>query len=410
MKFTDFYAQPICGPSRAAIMTGCYPMRVLMHTNPNKRLGCPGLHPDEITIAEILKKTGYTTACFGKWHLGHEREYLPRRQGFDYYFGTPKYNGRTKYVDHSDFICELMRNEKVIEKPANQNTLTKRYTEEAIEFIGANKNKPFFIYLAHNFPHVPLHASKQFRGKSRRGLYGDTIEEIDYSTGRIFDALKKLGLDDNTLVVFVSDNGPWVREDIGDHGGSAAPLRGFKCTSWEGGFRVPCIMRWPGRIPPGEVCSEMATTMDFLPTFTKLAGAKVPTDRVIDGKDIMSLMSAEACAESPYEAFYYYAFTQLQAVRSGRWKLILPREANPKWMPAWYSCHMEAIPKPQLYDLKVDMEEKNDLAEEHPNVVARLMKLAEKAREDLGDYNKLGKGVRYFDRPIPSSPAMRNVR
>ena len=408
-KFTSFYAQPVCGPSRAAIMTGCYPMRVAEPGN--RKHPHTQLHPDEVTLAEVLKARGYATACIGKWHLADRQFSLatqPIRQGFDVFYGTPLYNGHTKFVRQSKFVCELRRNDKVIERPANQSTLTQRYTHETIRFIRQHKGQPFFVYLAHNMPHVPLHASEPFRGKSRRGLYGDVIEEIDWSTGQILDALKELGLDERTLVVFTSDNGPWIEKQIGDHAGSAAPLRGAKMMAWEGGLRVPCIMRWPARIPAGKVCGELATTMDLLPTFAKLAGAKAPDDRAIDGKDIWPLMAGEDDAKSPCEAFYYYAYLRLLAVRSGKWKLVLPRPARPPGT-SWSARMIEAVPKTQLYDLEADVGEKHDVAAQHPEAVAQLRKLAEKGRDDLGDYDRLGKGARYFDKQaeVPKTPADR---
>jgi len=400
VKFTSFYAQTVCGPSRAALMTGCYPLRVAKRNNQVDIH--PFLHDKEITIAEILKTAGYATACFGKWDLaGHsQRRYdpklLPTRQGFDYFFGTPTSN---------DSVVNILRNEKVIEKRADMNTLTKRYTEEAVKFITSNRSKPFFVYMPHTMPHTLLGASKQFKGKSKRGLYGDVIEEIDWSVGRILDTVKALGLDDNTYVLFFSDNGPWEKK--GGRGGSALPLRGAKTSSWEGGLRVPCIMRAPGRIPAGKVCDEIACTMDMNPTLAKLAGARAPDDRVIDGHDISDLMHGKRGAKSPTKAFYYYVHTHLQAVRSGKWKLHLARPAEPPWGPRWAS-HIKRedvmeIPNPMLFDLEADIGERKDVAEANRDVVARLLKLAEWARQDIGDYNVIGKNARFFD-PQPKRP------
>ena len=407
MKFTDFYAQPVCGPSRAAIMTGCYPIRVAEPGNVKNPHTI--LHPEEITVAEVLKTRGYATACLGKWHLagsgGGGRgpfppERMPNRQGFDYFFGTPMYNGATRTV-RPGFVCQMMRNGEVIEDNADMNTLTQRYTQEALEFVRRNRDRPFFLYLAHNMPHVPLGASENFRGKSKRGLYGDCVEEIDWSTGRVLDALKELGLEERTLVVFTSDNGPWIEKQIGDAGGSANPLRGAKMMTWDGGPRVPCIVRWPGHVPAGRTSGELVSTLDVLPTFARLAGADVPRDRIIDGKDIFPLMSGQAGAVSPHEAFYFYCFTHLQAVRSGKWKLVLPRPAHPKWC-GWSARMIDAVPSTQLYDLDADIEEKRDVATGHPDVVERLMKWVEQAREDLGDYDRIGKGARFFDKPVPT--------
>ncbi|MDA2928588.1 sulfatase [Acidobacteria bacterium AH-259-O06] len=410
MKFTSFYTQAVCGPSRAAIMTGCYPVRVAEPDNVKNQHTV--LHPDEITLAETLKASGYATACLGKWHLAGAGEgpspgegpfppqLMPNAQGFDYFYGTPLFNGYTKYNEQTGFRCQLMRNSEVLEEDADLDTLTQKYTSEAIKYILEHKDRPFFLYLAHNMPHVPLGASEKFKGQSKRGLYGDAVEELDWSTGQILDTLKEQGLDDDTLVVFTSDNGPWIEGVIGDHGGSADPLRGAKMMTWEGGLHVPCIMRWPGKIPANQVCDEVATTMDLLPTFAKLADVNLPADRVMDGKDIWPLMMGQKNATSPHEVFYYYAYTHLQAVRSGRWKLVLPRPARPPWT-GWSARMIDQILKPQLYDLQLDIGEHLDVAGEHADIVVRLMKLAEKAREDLGDYNRIGKGARFFDDAPP---------
>ena len=399
-KFASFYAQTVCGPSRAALMTGCYPLRVAKKDN---RVDIhPYLHSREITIAEILKAAGYTTACFGKWDLaghrqkGYAPELLPTRQGFDYFFGTPTSN---------DSIVNLLRNEKVIENRADMNTLTQRYTEEVVAFIRRSGEKPFFVYLPHTMPHTRLGVSAKFRGKSKRGLYGDVIEELDWSTGRILDTIKELGLDEDTYVIFTSDNGPWELRKA--HGGSAKPLRGAKTSTWEGGLRVPCIVRAPGRVPAGTTCDEIATTMDLLPTLAKLAGGKVPDDRVIDGHDITALLHGVKGATSPTKAFYYYQHTHLQAVRSGRWKLHLPRAAQPPWAPRW-GGHIKkedviAIPKPMLFDLQADIGESRDVADKNPDVVRRLLALAEQASNDIGDYDRIGKGAR-FHGPAPKRP------
>jgi len=400
MKFTSFYAQTVCGPSRAALMTGCYPLRVAKRNN---RMDIhPYLHTKEITIAEVLKDAGYTSACFGKWDLaghrqrGYDPKLLPTRQGFDYFFGTPTSN---------DSVVNLLRNDEVIEKKADMNLLTRRYTAEAVKFIRDNKDKPFFVYIPHTMPHTRLGASPRFKGKSKRGLYGDVIEEIDWSVGRILDTVGKLGLDEKTYVLFFSDNGPWVIKK--SHGGSPGPLRGAKTSSWEGGLRVPCIMRAPGRIPAGKVCDELASTLDILPTLAGLAGGKTPGDRVIDGHDIADLMHGKPNAKSPTKAFYYYVHTHLQAVRSGKWKLHLPRPARPPWTPGW-ARHINAkdvikVVKPMLFDLEADIGERTDVAENNPDAVATLLKFAARAREDIGDYNRIGKNARFFD-PQPRRP------
>ncbi|MCK4294744.1 MAG: sulfatase-like hydrolase/transferase [Planctomycetes bacterium] len=389
MKFTSFYVTSgVCTPSRSSLMTGCYPRRVNMHQSARGEwvlfpVAKKGLNPDEITIAEVLKAQGYATACVGKWHLGDQPQFLPTRQGFDYYFGIPYSNDMGSRQRKQNPPLPLLRNEKVIEAPADQNTITKRYTEEVIKFITANKDKPFFVYLPHTMPHNPVHSSDAFRGKSANGGYGDCVEEIDWSTGQILAALKKLGIDDNTLVIFTSDNGAANR-----WGGGNAPLSGGKGSTMEGGMREPCVIRWPGKIPAGTECSELACTMDLLPTFAKLAATTAPTDRIIDGKDIWPLMAARKGAKSPHEAFYYYYRDRLQAVRSGKWKLHLPRkqkrsrDKKPEQWPA------------RLYDLEADIAEKNDLTAKHPAVVKRLLALAEKAKQDLGDGSQKGANQR----------------
>ena len=366
VKFTSFYAQPICSPSRASLLTGCLPMRVSIPDVlfPHSKTG---INSDEITIAEILKDRGYTTACIGKWHLGHQDKFLPRRHGFDYFYGLP-YSNDMDAQSRKEPQIPLMRNEEIIEQPANQAMLTERYTDEAIKFIKQNKDNPFFLYLPHTMVHVPLHASEKWCGVSKRGLYGDTVECIDWSTGEILDTLAELGLEDNTLVIFTSDNGPWLV--MKENGGRALPLREGKGTCYEGGLRVPTIMRWPGRIPAGSECSETSSTMDILPTFAHLAGAEVPQDRIIDGRDILPLITGEDGAKTPHEAFFYYMRDELRAVRSGKWKLVVkPLEDG----------------KPALYDLESDISESNNLASENPDVVMRLQVLLDKCREDIGD-------------------------
>lgn len=375
MRFTDFYAAaPICSPSRAALLTGCYPPRVGV-----TRVFFPkddiGLSRSNSTIAEILKPQGYATACIGKWHLGHKPEFLPTRRGFDSYFGIPYSNDMT--IDPEAKLAEdivlregvnvegirsgsfrntdtlLMRDEEVIEFPADQTTITQRYTRKAVDFIKTNRDKPFFLYLAHTMPHVPLAASPEFKGKSKRGLYGDTIEEIDWSAGKILDTLKELGLDSNTLVIFTSDNGPWLQ--FNEDGGSALPLRDGKFATYEGGMREPCIAWWPGKIPAGVVCGEVASTIDFLPTFAGLANAQLPEEQIIDGKDIFPLLNGTPGAESPHDAFYYYAGEQIQAIRQGKWKL----------------RYIEGG-QPELYDLESDISESNNLAVDQPDLVSSM--------------------------------------
>lgn len=411
MRFTHFYAQTVCGPSRAALMTGCYPLRVGKKGN-NQKPVHPFLHAREITMAEILKERGYATACFGKWDLaghmqkGYDRSLLPTRQGFDYFFGTPTSN---------DSVANLLRNEKLIESKADMANLTERYTDEALSFIRNNSKRPFFVYIPHTMPHLRLAASEKFRGKSSRGLYGDVIEEIDFNVGRIVEEIKTLGLARDTYIIFTSDNGPWFldrhprlsrqKDEGGSHGGDAAPLRGHKTSTWEGGVRVPCVMWAPGRIPAGKVCPEIATTMDMLPTLAALAGGNVPKDRVIDGKSIVDLMHGGKSAKSPTKAFYYYAHTQLMAVRSGRWKLHLPRKVNT--MKRWHVYHKASdiidFSEPHLYDLEKDPGETSNVAGKHPDTVRKLTALADWARNDIGDHDRIGKNARFFD-PQPRRP------
>ncbi|MBM3757937.1 MAG: sulfatase, partial [Acidobacteria bacterium] len=403
-RLTNFYAQPICGPSRSALMTGCYPMR-LAEENNKKHLH-PVLHSKELTLAEVLKPAGYATAMIGKWDLGghsntaYRPGLLPAHQGFDMHFGTPSSN---------DSVTEtvLMRDGKVVEKPAEQTTLTERYTDEAIRFIREKRHQPFFLYLCPNMPHTALAASAKFKGKSPRGLFGDVVEELDFNVGRILDALRQQGLDRNTYVLFTSDNGPWLIKR--QEGGSSGPFRSGKVSTWEGGVRVPCIFWAPGRIPAGRVIPEMAATLDVMPTFARLAGQTPPSDRVIDGLDIGPLLHGAASAQSPRDTYYYYLWTHLQAVRRGKWKLHVPRPGQPQWiMPLLRSPHIEArdaqdIAQPMLFDLDADPGERYDVAAANPEVVRDMLELVERVRTDLGDYNRTGKNVRFFD-PMEAPP------
>ena len=390
MRFTSFYVTSgVCTPSRSSLMTGCYPRRVNMHADHDNLCvlfpqGKKGLNPSEVTIAEVLKGEGYATGCVGKWHLGDQKEFLPTRQGFDYYFGIPYSNDMGGRKNTNRPPLPLLRNEEVIEAPADQTTLTKRYTQEVVNFVKANKDKPFFVYLPHTMPHLPIFSSSAFHGKSANGKFGDAVEEIDWSTGEILKVLKEAGIDERTLVVFTSDNGA-----ARGPGGSNGPLSGWKGSTMEGGMREPCVMRWPGAIPAGASCDELAITMDLLPTFARLAGAKVPGDRKIDGKDIWGLMSGAKGAESPHEVFYYYQMDQLQAVRSGKWKLHLalkPKKRN--WGKPIAESGLE------LYDVAADVGETKNVVGEHPNVLKRLLGLAEKGRVDLGDTGRAGANQR----------------
>lgn len=411
MRFTDFYAQTVCGPSRAALMTGSYPLRVA--TERNTVNVHPYMHSNEITIAEVVKESGYTTAAFGKWDLaGHSQDpkkysanLMPRKQGFDYYFGTPSSN---------DSRVNIIRNESVIEENTDMSLLTQRYTDETIDFIKRSKDKPFFVYLAHTMPHIRLDVSKAFKGKSDGGIYGDVIEELDWNVGRIFDTLKEEDLERSTYVFYMSDNGPWylghseghlkrIGPDAESHGGSAYPLRGAKTSTWEGGLRVPCIMWAPGKIPAGTVSAEIASTMDMLPTIASLSGSEIPTDRVIDGEDLSKIIHGTAKMKAHAKPFYYYQRTQLQAVRVGKWKLHLPRPADEFWRRYSKPEDVFDIEKPLLFDLENDIGETTDIASSNPEVVAKLLAHAEHGREDIGDIDRIGRNARFFD-PEPKRP------
>jgi len=392
VRLTDFYVTaPICSPSRASLLTGRYAQRAGLPfvLFPTERKGLP---PEEFTLAELLKERGYATACIGKWHLGFLPPFQPTQQGFDEFFGLPYSNDSARQPPDKPFDpvlapveLPLLRGTNIVEAPALQETLTERYTDEAVRFIRRNRDRPFFLYLPHTFPHRPLHASDRFRDRSRAGLYGDTVECLDWSTGRILDTLAELGLDKQTLVCFTSDNGPPPAAPArGEQGasGSAGSLRGWKFTAYEGGFRVPAIFRWPGKIPAGRVCPELATTLDLLPTLANLAGAKPPRDRTLDGKDIWPLLTRTG-ASSAHKLFCYYLDHQLQAVRSGRWKLILEQDEYPSLTTIMYTNRLDVMQKhfplrdqPSLYDLDTDPSEQHDVATTHPDVVKRLTKLA----------------------------------
>ena len=412
MRFSSFYAQPICGPSRAALMTGCYPLRVAERGNVKNVH--PELHSEEITIAEILKEEGYATGCFGKWDLakhsqfGFHPDLMPNHQGFDYFFGTPTSNDRR---------VDLLRNEEKVDLDADMSRLTQRYTDEVIQFITEHRDEPFFVYLPHTMPHTRLDASGQFKGKSDRGLYGDVVEEIDFSAGRILDTVRELELSQDTYVIFTSDNGPWLVKNqdhqqgtaAGDHGGSAGMLRSGKVSTWEGGVRVPCIVWAPGRVPEGATCDELSSTLDMLPTLASLAGGTPPAGRVIDGEDIGHLFRGEFEKANPDKVFYYYFLTNLQAVRQGPWKLHLARPEQPGWLgPFARNGHIhpdddKGFPEPALYNLEDDLSEQHDVAAAHPEVVERLLALAEEARNDIGDHDRVGMNMRFFD-PMNERP------
>ncbi|MEI6605368.1 MAG: sulfatase [Verrucomicrobiota bacterium] len=394
LMLTSFYVSSgVCSPSRSSLMSGCYPLRIGMHVSSK---GCyvlvpgdeRGLNPAEMTLPRMLKQQDYATICIGKWHLGDQAPFMPRCYGFDSYFGIPFSNDMGSEVkgELKGGLPELplLRNETVIEAPVDQNGITARYTAEAIAFIEKNKDRPFFLYLPHMQVHLPLRSGERYRGKSAAGAYTDSVEEMDGSTGEIMATLKKLGLDNNTLVIFTSDNGSY-------HPGSNLPLSGGKATTMEGGMREPCIMRWPGHIPAGSTCDEVAATIDLLPTLAHLTGATLPTDRAIDGKDISDLMQCKPGARSPHtEGYFYYFMSQLQAVRLNQWKLRLSLDPE----ISGFTGQPKGKSELRLYDLMADPGEKINLAADHSAIVAQLTALAATARQEIGDYQVKGRGQR----------------
>jgi arylsulfatase A len=416
MRLTSFYAAPVCTPSRAQMMTGCYAKRVSM---PQVIFpACPtGLSAKEHTVAGLLKQQGYATMAIGKWHLGDQPEFLPTRRGFDHYLGLPYSNdmggstnapakqaARKKKNNQTQPRppLPLLRDGKVIEAPADQDTLTARYTAEAVNFITANKDHPFFLYFPHTAVHVSLHPGAAFKGKSANGTYGDWVEEVDWSVGRVLDTLRALKLAERTLVLFTSDNGPWLTQ--GTNGGVAGPLHGGKGTTWEGGMREPTIAWWPGRIAAHSACDAPMSEMDVLPTLVKLAGGQVPEDRKIDGKDIWPLLSGRT-KTSPHEALFCFSGLRLEAVRSGPWKLaITPQGTGRRKGEAEPVKHTG----PRLYNLETDIGELNDVAAQNPEVVARLQKLIQQMDADLGVVGE-GPGVRPPDRVANPQPLLKRV-
>ncbi len=400
-KLTSFYAAPVCSPSRAALMTGCYPKRALPIPHVLFPIGETGLSPKEITVAEVLKEKGYATAIVGKWHLGDQPEFLPNAQGFDLHFGLPYSNDMGPLSDgvRSDLgkpipqqegkgqpPLPLLRNGKVVRRvlPDDQQSLVEIYTDEAVKFIKAKKAAPFFLYVPHNAVHFPIYPGKQWAGKSPNGIYSDWVEEVDWSVGEILKTVRENNLSENTLVIFTSDNGGTPRS-------VNAPLRGFKGSTWEGGMRVPTIAWWPGKIPADTQSDAIAGMFDIMPTFAALAGAKVPTDRKIDGANIWPQLSGEANAKPAHETFYYYRGLQLEAVRHGNWKLQIAQGQSTA---------------PQLYNLRDDIGEEKDVAKENPAVVTQIQAFVDAMKDDLG-LNGITPGCRELGRvenPRPLIP------
>ncbi len=427
MRFTDFsVSSAVCSASRAALLTGCYHQRIGIAgaLGPDAQIG---IGAQEMTIAELCQQKGYATACFGKWHLGHHPKFLPTRHGFDEYLGLPYSNDmwplHPNYAKHPPETAQrkqgypalpLIDGETVIDAEVtgqDQTQLTKTYTERAVSFIERHREQPFFLYVPHSMVHVPLFASERFAGKSGKGAYGDVVMEIDWSVGEILGTLARCGLDDNTLVVFTSDNGPWL--SYGNHAGAAGSLREGKGTMFEGGIRTPTIARWPGRVPAGATCAEFASTIDILPTIAKVIGAPLPPHK-IDGLDISPLLFGEPGATSPHRLFCcYYAGGQLQAVRDARWKLHFPhsyatlagKEGGKDGSPAPYTNHKIEL---SLFDLKADPGETSNVLAAHPDIVERLQRLAADARVDLGDAltKTTGSGVRAAGKLAAGDPRL----
>ena len=408
-KFTNFHVpQPVCSASRAGLLTGCYPNRIGIHgaLGPAAK---HGIADSEVTLAQLLKQKGYATGMAGKWHLGRPKKFLPTHHGFDEYFGLPYSNDMWPLHPEAKKGAypplPLIEGDTVIKESLgheDQEQLTTQYTERAVKFIEKNKHRPFFFYLAHSMVHVPLHVSAKFKGKSQQGLYGDACMEVDWSVGEVVAALKRAGVEENTWVIYTSDNGPWL--SYGNHAGNAGPLREGKGTCWEGGTREPTLMRWPGKIPAGTTNDAMLMTIDLFPTIARLVGAGLPRHK-IDGLDVLPLIAGQKGATNPHEGYaFYYEQNQLQAVVSadGRWKLQLPhsyrtlggRPGGRDGIPAKYETRK--LETAELYDLQNDIGEAANVAEKHPEIVKHLETFAEKTREDLGDAltDRKGKGVR----------------
>ena len=387
LRFDDFYmASPVCSPSRGALLTGCYPPRIgfgsfdgIPVLFPGQPIGLP---PDEVSLSRLLSSAGYRTQMIGKWHCGDQPEFLPTNHGFDHYFGLPYSNDMGRQVGDTGKgfpPLPLLADADVVEQQPDQASLTGRYVTEAVRFMRSAADGPFFLYLAHMYVHLPIYVQERFARQSANGTYGAAVESIDWATAVILHELAALGLEDDTIIIFTSDNGSLARD-----GGSNLPLRGAKTTTWEGGMRVPCIVRWPGHVAPGRVSTELATAMDLYPTLAQVCGATLPSDRTIDGRDVTPLL-VDPAATSPHEAFAYYFMNDLEAVRSGRWKLHFGKHGEPV---------------SALYDLVADPGETTDVLADHPEVVAELDAHAERFRDSLGDarLGRTGRDVRPIGR------------
>lgn len=417
MRFTDFLVpQAVCGASRAALLTGCYPNRIGMLGAPGPKTR-HGIHDREVLLPELLKAQGYATSMAGKWHLGHHPRFLPTHHGFDEYFGLPYSNDM--WPQHPETPkaypeLPLIEGDRVLNPSVtseDQEHLTGWYTERATQFIRDHAQEPFFVYVAHSMPHVPLYSTDRFRGATAQGPYGDVLTEIDWSVGEILATLEEVKVDRHTLVIFTSDNGPWL--SYGRHAGSAGPLREGKGTSWEGGVRVPCVMRWPDVIPAGTTCHELASTIDLLPTIAKVVGGTLP-DHPIDGLDIGPLMRNEPGARTPHSVYYYYWGNDLEAIRSGPWKLHFPHEyrslTGPPGQDGRPGGYTVGKTGPALYNLSWDIGETDDVQGQFPEILKELEGLAEAARTELGDaaHQRKGTGLRPPAQLPPEPPAASN--